>query len=43
MDIRDERPADVRSIRQVNRRAFGRDQEANIVDALRSNGGSSAT
>jgi putative acetyltransferase len=38
MDIRDERPADVRSIRQVNRRAFGRDQEANIVDALRSNG-----
>jgi len=39
MDIRDERPADVRSIRQVNRRAFGRDQEANIVDALRSNGG----
>ena len=38
MDIRDERPADVRSIRLVNRRAFGRDQEANIVDALRSNG-----
>jgi putative acetyltransferase len=38
MDIRDERPADGRSIRQVNRRAFGRDQEANIVDALRSNG-----
>jgi putative acetyltransferase len=38
MDIRDERPADVRSIRQVNRRAFGRDQEADIVDALRSNG-----
>lgn len=37
MDIRDERPADVRSIRQLNRRAFGRDQEANIVDALRSN------
>jgi putative acetyltransferase len=38
MDLRDERAADVRAIRQVNRRAFGRDQEANIVDALRSNG-----
>jgi putative acetyltransferase len=38
MDIRDERPADVRSIRQVNWRAFGRDQEADIVDAVRSNG-----
>ena len=37
-DIRDERPADIASIRGVNTRAFGRDQEANIVDALRANG-----
>lgn len=40
MDIRDERPADIASIRRVNTRAFGGDQEANIVDALRSNGAS---
>src|SRR4029450_405509 len=39
-DIRDERPADIASIRRVNTRAFGRDQEANIVDALRANGAS---
>jgi putative acetyltransferase len=37
-EIREEFPADVPSIRDVNTRAFGRDQEANIVDALRSNG-----
>lgn len=37
-EIRDEHPTDVASIRDVNTRAFGRDQEANIVDALRSNG-----
>jgi predicted N-acetyltransferase YhbS len=37
IEIREERPADVDQIRHVNRRAFGQDQEANIVDALRSN------
>jgi len=36
IDIRDERPDDVAAIRDVNRLAFGQDQEANIVDALRS-------
>jgi len=36
--VREERPEDVVSIREVNRRAFGQDQEGNIVDALRSNG-----
>jgi len=39
IEIRDERPDDVAAIREVNRRAFGQDQEANIVDALRANGG----
>ena len=38
IDIREERPDDVAAIRDVNRRAFGQDREANIVDALRSNG-----
>jgi putative acetyltransferase len=36
--IREERPADLAAIRDVNQRAFEQDQEANIVDALRSNG-----
>jgi putative acetyltransferase len=36
--IRDERPEDVPFVRDVNRLAFEQDQEANIVDALRSNG-----
>jgi putative acetyltransferase len=40
LDIREERPADVAAIRDVNTRAFNQDQEANIVDALRSNGAS---
>jgi len=39
IEIREERPGDVAAIRDVNRRAFGQDQEGNIVDALRSNGG----
>jgi putative acetyltransferase len=39
IEIRDERPGDVAAIRDVNRRAFAQDQEANIVDALRANGG----
>ena len=38
IDIREELPADTPAIRDVNSRAFGQDQEAHIVDALRSNG-----
>lgn len=38
MIIRDERPSDIALVREVNRLAFEQDQEANIVDALRSNG-----
>lgn len=38
IEIREETPDDVAAIREVNRRAFGQDQEGNIVDALRSNG-----
>ena len=38
VEIRKERPDDIPVIRDVNRRAFGQDQEANIVEALRSNG-----
>lgn len=38
IEIRRERPADIPAIRDVHTRAFGQDQEANIVDALRSNG-----
>lgn len=36
--IRQERPDDIVAIRDVNTRAFGREQEATLVDALRSNG-----
>jgi putative acetyltransferase len=36
-EIREERPGDIASIHAVNTRAFGRDREAKIVDALRSN------
>jgi putative acetyltransferase len=36
--IRAERPSDVALVRDVNRLAFEQDQEANLVDALRSNG-----
>ena len=39
IEVREERPADVAAIRDLNRRAFGQAQEGNIVDALRSNGG----
>jgi putative acetyltransferase len=39
IEIREERPDDVEAIRDVNKRAFSQDQEGNIVDALRSNGG----
>ena len=38
IEIREERPDDVAAVREVNRRAFGQDQESNIVDALRTNG-----
>jgi len=38
IEIREERPDDVPAIRELNRCAFGQDQEGNIVDALRSNG-----
>jgi putative acetyltransferase len=38
IDIRKERPADITAIRDLIKRAFAQDQEANIVDALRSNG-----
>jgi putative acetyltransferase len=38
IEIREEHPGDIPAIRDVNGRAFGQDQEANIVDALRSNG-----
>ena len=39
IEIREERSDDVVAVREVNRRAFGKDQESNIVDALRTNGG----
>ncbi len=38
MEIREERFEDIAAIRDVNKHAFGQDQEGNIVDALRSNG-----
>ena len=36
--IREELPSDVLAIREVNRAAFGGDEEANLVDTLRSSG-----
>ena len=36
--IRPERPEDIEAIRQVNEQAFGRADEANLVDALRTGG-----
>ena len=38
IEIRDEHTGDTAAVRDVNRLAFGRDQEANIVDALRASG-----
>lgn len=38
MIVREERPEDIPLVRDVNRLAFEQDQEADIVDALRSNG-----
>ena len=37
VQTRDEAPEDANAIRDVNRRAFGQDEESNIVDAIRSN------
>jgi predicted N-acetyltransferase YhbS len=37
IEIREERSNDVAAVRGVNRRAFGQEQESNIVDALRTN------
>ena len=38
IEIREECAGDVAAIRELNRLAFGQDQEGNIVDALRANG-----
>src|SRR5947199_7751667 len=38
IEIREECPDDIPAVRNLNRRAFGQDQESNIVDALRANG-----
>jgi putative acetyltransferase len=38
IEIREEQPGDVAAVRELNIRAFGQDQEAHIVDALRSSG-----
>jgi putative acetyltransferase len=38
IDIRDERPGDRDAIREVNRQAFGQEQEGQLVDALRGRG-----
>ena len=38
IEIREEHPGDVTAIREVNQRAFGQEQEAKLVEALRSNG-----
>ena len=37
MRIREEQPQDIRAVREVNIRAFGQTQEADIVDKLRQN------
>ena len=37
IEIREERAEDIAAVRDLNRRAFGQDQESNIVDALRAN------
>jgi len=39
IEIREEHPDDVAAVREVNRFAFGQEQESNVVDALRTNGG----
>ena len=37
VEVRDEYQGDIPAIRDLNKRAFEQDQEANIIDALRSN------
>jgi putative acetyltransferase len=37
IEIRKERPDEMATVRDLNERAFGQDQEGNIVDALRAN------
>lgn len=37
IEIREEHSGDIAAIRELNKRAFGQDQEGNIVDALRAN------
>jgi putative acetyltransferase len=39
VDIREERPADIPAIREVNRLAFRQGQEGELIDSLRVNGG----
>lgn len=38
IEVREERPDDIAAINDLNTRAFGQEDEARIVDALRSNG-----
>jgi putative acetyltransferase len=38
IEIRDERPADIEAVRELNRQVFGQEQEGRIVDALRDRG-----
>ena len=38
VEVREESPGDVEAVRDVNKRAFGQDQEGHIIDALRANG-----
>ena len=38
IQIREERADDIAAVCELNRRAFGQNQESNIVDALRANG-----
>ena len=38
VEIREEKLGDIAAVRELTRRAFGQDQESNIVDALRTNG-----
>jgi putative acetyltransferase len=38
IEIREERSDDVPAVRDLNRRAFGQDQEGKVVDALKANG-----
>lgn len=39
IEIREEQPADVDAVREINRQAFAQEQEGRIVDALREAGG----